>query len=93
MVPYEVGALEQGLYLCQVNLVHSISHLFVLNMLTEYVFYPRHSAQDKYKDVHLRHALLCYKFHGLVREGNKQRNTCYTGKCYNRYSIGCCADE
>lgn len=51
------------------QLAHSMIHLFILQILSEHVFYPRHSAQGKYKCVYIRHSLLYYKIQSS--EGGK----------------------
>ena len=62
MVTYEEGAHRKNCT-CIRPIVHSTSDLLLLPLCTEYVFYPKHIAQDKYKDVHIRHGLLYYKVH------------------------------
>ena len=75
------------------QLAHSMIHLFILQILSEHVFYPRHIAQDKYKCVYIRHSLLYYKIHSLVREVSKQRNTFHRKNAVTNIYIGCYRDE
>lgn len=75
------------------QLAHSTIHLFILQILSEHVFYHRHSAQDKYKCVYIRHSLLYYKIHSLVREVSKQRNTFHRKNAIANIYTGCYRDE
>lgn len=73
--------------------VHSTIHLFVFQIFSKHVFYPRHSTQAKYKCVCIRHGFLYYKVHSLVREESKQRNTFHRKNAVIDIYIGCCRDE